>query len=421
MKYFKILFISYFFGGLLVALNSCQKQDHAYRQFLEGGEKIYVGKADSLQTFSGKNRVKLQWLLLADPTIKGAVVYWGNRRDSLRVEFQKTDDIDTISVVVPDLEEGGHDFEVVTFDDSGNRSIVRSTYGYAYGSKYAASLLPRSLAGVELGENNALVFNWRPTSAQLLKTRVSYTNKENEIHVVEIDSSQHELVLADWKEETPVQYASWHKPDSTAIDTFLSVDRELDLRLEFNADNEVDPALFSRYGLPGDAPDWDGSGNDFTNLWSGVLAGGAPARAWYRTANGSGIPHHFQIDLGRAVAISKIRLWQRGSMTEHQLLYANGNLKQFEIWGSVDPAPDGSYTGWIKLQDGEIIKPSGKPVGENEDIDVQAAEAGHLFEFGEDSPSVRYLRIKVLKTWANTDYMFTSEMRLWEWGTTLVY
>src|SRR5690606_4177091 len=150
-------------------------------------------------------------------------------------------------------------------------------------------------------------------------------------------------------------------------------------------------------------------------------AGGAPARAWYRTANGSGIPHHFQIDLGRAVAISKIRLWQRGSMTEHQLLYANGNLKQFEIWGSVDPAPDGSYTGWIKLQDGEIIKPSGKPVGENEDIDVQAAEAGHLFEFGEDSPSVRYLRIKVLKTWANTDYMFTSEMRLWEWGTTLVY
>lgn len=421
MKYLKNLVVCCFLGVLFTVVNSCQKQDHAYREFLEGGEKIYVGKADSLQAFPGKNRVKLQWLLLADPTVKGAVIYWGNRRDSLSIDLQKTDDIDTVSVIIPDLEEGGHDFEVVTFDGAANRSIVRSTYGYAYGTKYMASLLPRSLSSVELGEDNALVFNWRATGAQLLKTRVSYTNKENEPRVVEIDSGQYELILTDWKEETPVKYASWHKPDSTAIDTFLSAERELNLRFEFNPDNEVDPVLFARYSLPGDAPDWDGSGNDFTNLWSGVLAGGAPARAWYRTENGSGMPHHFQIDLGREMAISKIRLWQRGAMTEHRLLYANGNLEQFEIWGSVNPASDGSYSGWVKLQDCEIVKPSGGPVGENEDADIQAAEVGHLFELGEDHPPVRFLRINVLKTWANTDYMFTSEVRLWEWGTTLVY
>lgn len=421
MKYLKTLAACCLFGILLTVINSCQKQDHAYREFLKGGEKVYVGKADSLQAFSGKNRVKLQWLLLADPTVKGAIVYWGNRQDSLRVELQKTDDIDTVSVVISDLEEGGHDFEVVTFDGAGNRSIARSTYGYAYGAKYMASLLPRSLSAVELGEANTLVFNWRPTGAQLLKTKVSYTNKEDELRVVEIDSGQYELILTDWKEETPVQYASWYKPGSTSIDTFLSAERELNLRFEFNPDNEVDPALFARYSLPGDALDWAGGGNDLTNLWSGVLAGGAPAGAWYRTENGSGMPHHFQIDLGREMVISKLRLWQRGAMTEHRLLYANGNLEHFEIWGSVSPASDGSYTGWVKLQDCKIVKSSGKPVGENEDTDIEAAETGHLFEFGEDAPPVRYLRINALKTWADTDYMFTSEVRLWEWRTTLVY
>src|SRR5690606_21596082 len=142
-----------------------------------------------------------------------------------------------------------------------------------------------------------------------------------------------------------------------------------------------------------------GANNAIASLWSGVLQGNQSAGAWYRTADGSGIPHHFQFDLGVTTVLDEYRIWQRGTVNENNLLYANGNLRRWEIWGSTDPAEDGSFDGWVKLMDCEIIKPSGAPVGQNMPEDIAAAQAGHQFTLPEDSPYVRYIRINVLETW----------------------
>ena len=121
----------------------------------------------------------------------------------------------------------------------------------------------------------------------------------------------------------------------------------------------------------------------------------------------------------KKVSLSKLRLWQRGSMTEYKLIYANGNIQNFEIWGSNDPAADGSFSGWTKLRSCEVVKPSNTPVGEYTDADVEEAANGHLFEFPSSTPAYRYVRVKVLNTWAGTDYMFASEFRFWEWKSKL--
>ena len=125
------------------------------------------------------------------------------------------------------------------------------------------------------------------------------------------------------------------------------------------------------------------------------------------------MPHHFQFDLGIITKLNRYKLWQRGTVSEHNLLYANGNLRKWEVWGAASPSPDGSYDGWFKLLEGEISKLSDLPVGQNSPEDISAAAPGHEFIFPNDIPEIRYIRIKAVQTWANTDYMFAGEIRFW--------
>src|SRR3546814_7884614 len=84
-----------------VLVSGCAKQDDTYRQFLDKGEIVYVGKADSVQVFPGKNRLKLSWLILADPNVSKAKVFWNNHSDSLEIPLIKSSGIDTVEIVIP--------------------------------------------------------------------------------------------------------------------------------------------------------------------------------------------------------------------------------------------------------------------------------------------------------------------------------
>src|SRR3546814_4699641 len=53
---------------------------------------------------------------------------------------------------------------------------------------------------------------------------------------------------------------------------------------------------------------------------------------------------------------------------------ANANPRRWEVWGSNEPAEDGSYEGWFKLADCESYKPSGAPVGELTAEDIERSE-----------------------------------------------
>src|SRR3546814_14533300 len=85
----------------------------------------------------------------------------------------------------------------------------------------------------------------------------------------------------------------------------------------------LDKCVFSSLHLPGDAPIWvtsSSEGKDLSNLWSGIFVGRqASSRAWYRTANGTGMPQHFQFDLGVSAKLNSFKLLQRG-VFDHEAL-----------------------------------------------------------------------------------------------------
>lgn len=174
-------------------------------------------------------------------------------------------------------------------------------------------------------------------------------------------------------------------------------------------EEQLDKKLFRALKLPTDAATF-GSGK-LENLWNNKIAGGSGSTdTWFRSANGSGVPHWVTFDLGVTARLSRFSEIPRGATDETNLLYSAGDPQLYEIWGTDTYNPDGSFTGWTKLMDCEVVKPSGLPVGVNSNEDLLRAQEGHQFKFPPGLPPVRYLRIKLVQTFGNADYFWMAEL-----------
>jgi len=131
--------------------------------------------------------------------------------------------------------------------------------------------------------------------------------------------------------------------------------------------------------------------------------------SWY-TPTGSGIPVHFTIYLGGGTyQLSRLKLWQRPEST---YAYQAANVRFFDVYGSMDPNPDGTWDSWTLLANFENIKPSGQD-GAPTSLDLETAKNGENYDFALDIPATKFIRIKVLQTWGLTNYMYIFEMEIY--------
>ena len=394
---------------------ACRKQDETYKQFLEGGEIVYVQKADSLKAYSGRNRVKLSWIISSDPDVSSARVFWNNGANSQEVAITRTTGIDQVEVTLDNLAEGGYTFEVYTYDNEGNSSIKADVFAQVYGDNYIASLLNRAIRQIAYS-NGDIELAWYGSDNETIETEVTYTDISDVQRKVTVLPDDMVSMLSNYKPNSSIEVVTAFKPDSTAIDIFYADVSVVEIQMQQRENIDLDKSLFAEFHLPGDAPIWvtsSSQGNALSNLWSGIFTGTTAAgRGWYRTADGAGYPQRFQFDLGVSAKLNSFTFWQRGVIDQQTLVYANVNIKRWEIWGSNEPAADGSYDGWVKLADCESYKPSGTPVGQRTAEDIAYAQAGETFPIPADKPSVRYIRLNILETWSNAGAMFISEVSL---------
>jgi len=120
-------------------------------------------------------------------------------------------------------------------------------------------------------------------------------------------------------------------------------------------------------------------------------------------------PHSFTIDLGTLAKISRLRLFQR---VNDAYMFAEGNPRKFEVWGSAEYEGTGDWSKWTKLMDCTSIKPSGLPILQNTQDDKDRAIGGEDFICPPTSPKVRYLRINVTQTWSGTRNFQICELQI---------
>lgn len=206
---------------LVAFFASCTKMDYTYRKFLNGGDIIYPGRADSVSIFPGHNRIKLTWMLTSDPGIVSCRIFWNNKGDSIQIPVNRGHGIDTVSVIIDSLEEGYYNFEIYTYDKDGHRSIAVDTLGQVFGQNYVSSLHNRVIKNSYWDENTGVIFWYKPNEGAVI-SQLTYTDLNGITHTVDVLPGDTVTQLPDFKLHDGLHYRTGFLPDSLAIDTFFT-------------------------------------------------------------------------------------------------------------------------------------------------------------------------------------------------------
>lgn len=384
----------------VLGISACSKMDE-YKKYTIGKERYYPQRIDSAKVLSGRQRVILTGVL-ADPNVSAIKIYWNLDHDSLEFEVGPGSAGRSIKKEIR-LPEGFYHFVIFTYDRLGNRSVPVTITGNSFDSIYQNSINERKLKQAGLDGDNA-VLEWYDAVSPLGGVKVLYTDASGENRTVIGTNAMNKTILANFNPGASFQYTTWDLPDSTCVDTFYT-----DLKARSVVDRyevELDRLLFKEVVLPGDARmssdrpmhymwDDDPVSNGHTEIPAGLP------------------PQWFTFDLGVTARLSRFNI----KTYPHPSNYFNAyTMRKYEIWGSTDPNPDGSWdNSWTLLLSHECIKPSGLPLGQLDDADIVAGEEGDSGEFPLSIPPVRYIRIKCLYNWSGIDdtNLLISQMKFW--------
>lgn len=170
-------------------------------------------------------------------------------------------------------------------------------------------------------------------------------------------------------------------------------------------DVEVDKKKFAAYDLPTTANSQ--LEIKMSQVWDGNKSSGG------RTLS-IGFPMDFCFTMGQKVKLTRFNSTYARNTSALQGTWAGAHPKRYEIYGSNEPAADGSWESWTLLGEFQSVKPSGLPLGSCTEEDyVRASVDGEDFVFPEGLDAYEYIRIKILSVWGYAQYVFLYEWTLY--------
>ncbi|WP_262492873.1 DUF5000 domain-containing lipoprotein [Niabella drilacis] len=175
----------------------------------------------------------------------------------------------------------------------------------------------------------------------------------------------------------------------------------------------LDKGKFKEVRLPTDnwqGHSWSGvSTRTMPFLWNNVWNNGSDV---FHTVPNSGLPSWFTFDLGNKYVLSRFKFYHRAGNNND--LYNNADVKLFEIWGSNNPNSDGTWASWDSVGTFTSIKPSGLPLGQVSNEDIQFARVdGEDFDMPAGINAYRYLRFRIREVWGLAQMFYISELTFW--------
>lgn len=180
-------------------LIQCNDGDELYKRYIDEGEKVYLGKTDSLVALSGIGRIKLKWYVNADPKIEETVIYWNMRQDSIVKSFHRTEKgKQEDSLFIENLPEGIYTFELINRNKSGYRSLASSVQGEVYGQTFISGLKNRTISAMTVvaydkeTQLSDIKITWGPAITGSLGSKISYFKQSanaQEMLFVPLDST----------------------------------------------------------------------------------------------------------------------------------------------------------------------------------------------------------------------------------------
>ncbi len=296
-KIFPKLFL---LGCILISASACSEMNDKHEAWMEDGERIYIGKIDSLKVFPGNERVKLRFWA-SDPRAKSVAFYWVPDKDSMIVNLNKTSSIDSFEVVIggpgstKQISEANYTLSIITRDDAGHRSIPFEKVVNVYGANFRSTLTQRVLKSKSYDDASGTL-SLRYSGAvneKEIGIQIGYTDRngttKNEIFPG--SSIPDPLILTNIDPSKTVSYKTLFLPDPLAIDTFytdpsvITIENTLNVALGKGA--RVSDVLEAKYAA--------------ANAVDGVVSSDS---RWVSSNAGE---HWIEVDLGQEYAIHSLR------------------------------------------------------------------------------------------------------------------
>lgn len=401
---------------LLGILGACSKMDGPYKEVIKDGAIIYPAKPDSLKALSGNERIVLSWTV-SDPKINRFKIYWNQGADSMELA-QKITGPDTIKVPVTGLAEGIYNFTVYSFDADNHQSVAAEAMGTVYGQQYATTLTNRFIDNLSV-VNGTVLIAWTLADNGTLGEEITYTDEDDSTRTLFVPVSD-TAKLPQFASGDSLHYRTLYLPDPLAVDTFYTNYQSAYVEPKL-FEVELDRSDFQVFNFLGDYTTPNGGANTVDKIWSspdGIRDG----NTYISKVNGHPLPQSFSVDLGKPYKLTRMKLFQRGNEgSSATRLYAGGNVRSFEVWGSLNPDLDynpddhgGDFgPSWVLMATCTVDRPSGNTIStkstrsDNTSEDIDAAVAGHEFFFNPVG-KVRYIRIKVLTNWDYADRAYVN-------------
>jgi hypothetical protein len=363
---------------------SCDSMHDLHIGYLESGEHIYAAKVDSVSPGPGNKRIEME-LFIRTQRIDFIRLFWNTRGDSL--DFNVNNQTGIFNVMIESLEEREYLFEIVSFDKFGNRSLPFEVSALAYGEIYRRGLTNRRIGSISYNADGGVVIEWLEPVEGTFFTTLYYTDGNGREQTIVTPTSESATVIPDFS-TNEFRYVTSYRPAENSPDTF---DSEESTGVFPPFERLFDKSKFKALSVEGDTP--PEYGWVVSNLFDGDVNSG-----FHSPEGGNSLtePGWITFDMGVVGKIDRIKTWQRGG----GYAFGHYNLKRFEVWGTNDAANLADWSAWTKLADCISVKPS--QVGGNTDDDNALITNGEDFAFPPETPSVRYLRIKVLENWAGS-------------------
>lgn len=319
--------------GILLMI-SCTDMNDVYREYLEDGERIYIGKVDSMMVLPGNERFMLRFWV-SDPRAKSVTFYWVPEDDTLYYELQRSSMNAPFEVLIggsgstKTIKEGKYTLQVVASDNQGHYSLRKEKNVNVYGEKYRSSLLNRVLNDVEYDpdENNLALDFSGPFNDDDIGVEVNYTDREGAIKAIKFANSHlgSTVSISGLDVSKGVSYRTMYLPDTLAIDTFYTANRQVPIKMAVNVALNK-PTRASGVNSVNDSPD---------KAVDGIITNNS---RWVSPASGI---HWLEIDLERAYTVSSFKTWTG----------ANGNMSH--------PTRDFFLQAWVNGEWVDIVKVTG--------------------------------------------------------------
>lgn len=310
-------------------VTACQEMEDIHADFIKGGEKTYATVPDTVQTMPGNKRLQLKWLVHNGANIKKSVVEWNDNGQDFKkeVEVSLSAPLDSVMIMLDNLEEKSYLFKTYNIDKDGNRSTKVQVTGLVYGDIYQSTITNRIITSIVGGGTvDSIVVNWRLPNEGNTGVELSYKSRSGEMVKKWVNPVETSTVIRNWESLGSMTYKSYYIPEPTAIDTFVTDVAEVILPryIEFKGvkldkTNWVikdfsteEPAEGAPNGLASAAID-----GNLGTFWHSQWSGGSP-----------GYPHHFTVDLQTMVKLSRVEVFRRQGDDRGQT--------QFQILTSLD-------------------------------------------------------------------------------------